>query len=423
MTINSTLAQAAPAAVSSQQFDDLVAEIVVQLESGKVVDLDLLTVDCPQHREQLEQLLPTLEAIVDLGHAAEVDTDEQSHVANRSAADSGSRALGDFRIIRELGRGGMGVVYEAEQLSLGRCIALKVLPFAAVLDKQQLARFKNEARAAATLDHPNIVAIHSVGCERGVHYYAMQLIEGRSLAEIIAAMKSGRSMAIQEPPITGALLEECASVDTAKAVISTVDNWGSAAFSSLPAVQSSEYFRAVAHLGIQAAEALDHAHQNGILHRDIKPANLLVDDTGTLRVTDFGLARIEQDAGITMTGDILGTLRYMSPEQALAKRVVMDHRSDIYSLGATLYELLTLRPVFTAEDRRELLRQVAFDEPCKLRQINSRIPQDLETIILKAIEKDPSVVTRLRRRWPMTYDDLSKACRLRPALQQAPSDW
>jgi serine/threonine protein kinase len=183
--------------------------------------------------------------------------------------------------------------------------------------------------------------------------------------------------------------------------------------SSLPAYSSRDYFRTIAQLGIQAAEALDHAHQNGILHRDIKPANLLVEcshhaprdengpqgraknhhaerDDYTLKlwITDFGLARMEADAGMTMTGDILGTLRYMSPEQALAKRVVVDHRSDIYSLGVTLYELLSLQPAFVGDDRQELLRQIAYEDPRTLCQINARISPDLETIVLKAMDKD-----------------------------------
>jgi serine/threonine protein kinase len=319
--------------------------------------------------------------------------------------------LGDFRILRELGRGGMGIVYEAEQLSLGRRVALKVLPFAAMLDGQQLARFKNEARAAATLDHPNIVAIYSVGCERGVHYHAMQLIEGQSLAEVIDALRAerkeqragrnnsglpaprsplpapapGRPSADSGAGPPSAQQAQSPAGDTVKAALSTLCTSGSAAF-----------FRTVAELGIQAAEALDHAHQNGILHRDIKPANLLVDCSGIgnnsvkLSITDFGLARMEADAGITMTGDILGTLRYMSPEQALAKRAIVDHRSDIYSLGITLYELLTLEPAFSGDDRQELLKRITFDEPRPLRQASAHIPPDLATIIQKAIEKEPA---------------------------------
>ena len=149
------------------------------------------------------------------------------------------------------------------------------------------------------------------------------------------------------------------------------------------------YFHNVAELGIQAAEALDYAHEQGIIHRDIKPANLLLDATGRLWITDFGLARLESDAGMTMTGDLVGTLRYMSPEQALAKRVVVDHRTDIYSLGSTLYELLTLRPVFNGEDRQHLLKQIAFEEPIAPRKLNRQIPVELETIVLKAIRKNP----------------------------------
>jgi serine/threonine protein kinase/Tfp pilus assembly protein PilF len=300
-------------------------------------------------------------------------------------------------------------------------VALKVLPFAAMLDKQQLNRFRNEARAAGSLDHPNIVAIHSVGVERGVHYYAMQLIEGQSLAQVIAAMRKESGVEGQEsaaatadhpaaraqfapapspsagrageggdlgtrfvtPPLTPPRQGEGNGRDA-------IDTRPVAALSTLPDFSSRDYYHAVARLGVQAAEALDHAHSSGILHRDVKPANLLVDETGKLWVTDFGLARIEQDAGMTMTGDLVGTLRYMSPEQALAKRVVIDHRSDLYSLGVTLYELLTLEAAYAADDRQELLRQIAFEESRKPRQINARIPLDLETIVLKAIEKNPA---------------------------------
>src|SRR5262249_26027296 len=146
-----------------------------------------------------------------------------------------------------------------------------------------------------------------------------------------------------------------------------------------------EYFRKVAALGAQAAEALDHAHQAGIVHRDVKPANLMLDGRGTLWVTDFGLAHVQHaEASLTMTGDLVGTLRYMSPEQALATRVVIDHRTDVYSLGATLYELLTLRPAFDGKDRQELLRQIAFEEPPRPRRLEKGIPAELETIVLKA---------------------------------------
>ena len=153
--------------------------------------------------------------------------------------------------------------------------------------------------------------------------------------------------------------------------------------------QDHGFFRSAAKLGIQAAEALQHAHDLGVLHRDIKPGNLMLDAEAQLHITDFGLARIEADAGVTMTGDILGTLRYMSPEQALAKRVVIDQRSDIYSLGVTLYELLTLQPAFSGNDRQSLLQQIAFEEPKLPTRINRAIPRELETIVMKAIAKNP----------------------------------
>ncbi len=158
--------------------------------------------------------------------------------------------------------------------------------------------------------------------------------------------------------------------------------------SSIPHSTRREYFRSVASLGIQAATALQHAHDQGVVHRDIKPANLLLDSSAKLYVTDFGLARVESDVGVTMTGDLVGTLRYMAPEQALAKRVVVDHRADVYSLGVTLYELLTLRPAYVAEDRQQLLKQIAFEDPTMLRRIDREIPAELETIVHKAMSKD-----------------------------------
>ena len=154
--------------------------------------------------------------------------------------------------------------------------------------------------------------------------------------------------------------------------------------------QNRTRFRNIARLGAEAADALDHAHGLGVLHRDIKPANLLIDEDGALWITDFGLARFRGDLSLTHTGDMVGTLRYMSPEQALARQGVVDQRTDIYSLGATLYELLTLRPAFSGRDHQELLRQIALDEPTSPRRIDPAIPRDLETIVLKGMSKDPS---------------------------------
>ena len=341
---------------------------------------------------------------------------------------SPSAQLGDYRILREVGRGGMGVVYEAEQLSLGRHVALKVLPFAAAIDPKQRQRFQIEAQAAAQLHHPHIVPIFSVGCDHGIHYYAMQFVEGRSLGAILHELRHGKdgdlARAVEHAIVSASELTEkaasCAnealvrnfpSVDVSEPSIANQERAAtrdantvsgpSSGFSQTnnsfvvatvrgPVHQDRVFCRSIARLGVQAAEALDHAHGLGILHRDIKPANLLIDSEGALWITDFGLARFPSDLSLTHTGDMVGTLRYMSPEQALARRGVVDQRTDIYSLGITLYELLTLRPAFDGRDHQELLRQIALDEPIKPRRANPLIPRDLETIVLKAMAKDPS---------------------------------
>jgi serine/threonine protein kinase len=299
-------------------------------------------------------------------------------VGGETAGVDLSRPLGDFRILRELGRGGMGIVYEAEQMSLNRRVALKVLPFAGTLDPRQLQRFKNEAQAAAQLHHTNIVPVHFVGCERGVHFYAMQFIDGQTLAQLIHDLRGlpGRAAAARPG------VDPQPTTPYAAGGVST----GAVGSTTLP---QAEHFRSAARLGVQAAEGLDHAHQAGVVHRDVKPGNLLLDVRGNLWVTDFGLAHVHSEGSLTMTGDLVGTLRYMSPEQALAKRVVIDHRTDVYSLGVTLYELLTLRPAFAGKDRQELLRQIAFDEPSSPRKHNKAIPAELETIVLKAMAKNP----------------------------------
>ncbi len=296
-----------------------------------------------------------------------------------ATGDDLAGTLGDFRLIREVGRGGMGIVYEAEQLSLGRRVALKVLPFAATMDARHLQRFHNEARAAAGLHHTNIVPVYAVGSERGVHFYAMQFIDGHSLATLLERQHQGPAGADQPTTARAAVPQGLRAETVANAAARTA-----------PVPRDAEYFRRVAEWGIQAAEALDHAHEMGIVHRDVKPANLLIDADGRLWVTDFGLAQVQNDARLTMTGDLVGTLRYMSPEQALAKRAVLDHRTDVYSLGATLYEVLVQQPAFGGNDRQELLRQIAFEEPPPPRRIDRDIPAELEIMVLKALEKNPA---------------------------------
>jgi serine/threonine protein kinase len=285
---------------------------------------------------------------------------------------------GDFRIIRKIGRGGMGVVFEAEQVSLGRRVALKVLPFAAALDERHLQRFRQEAQAAALLHHTNIVPVFAVGSEHGVHYYAMQYIEGQNLAVVIAQMRH------DDAPAQGGPLDATIGYGSA----SHAPPAPRVGLSTERSIKNWHYVRTGANLAAQVAEALAHAHRHGVVHRDIKPANILVDTLGNPWVTDFGLARLQNEGGLTFSGDLLGTIRYMSPEQAAGGGAVVDHRTDVYSLGATLYELLTLQPAFDGEDRQMILRQILQDEPLAPRCLNESIPVDLEIVVQKAMAKN-----------------------------------
>ncbi len=344
----------------------LTDEVIEQLEAGQPFDLDEFLSVHPDHEQELRRLFPAIQALVGLG--TDVDVADSSPSMGPVAVD---RTLGDFRILRELGRGGMGVVYEAEQLSLGRRVALKVLPFAAMLDKRHLERFKNEARAAAVLKHPHIVSVYSVGHDRGVHFYAMELVEGESLARVIEQ-----------------LTDACGEASISPSVDTSTNTQPIAALSTDYSRNRPAYYQTIARWGIQIAEALDYAHQRGVVHRDIKPSNLLFDRDGKIWISDFGLAQIQDDHNLTMTGDVLGTLRYMSPEQAEGKKYI-DHHTDIYSLGVTIYELLTLTSPFLGGNRQQLMRQVTEQQPDSLRQRDPGIPQDLDTIVLKAMAKRP----------------------------------
>lgn len=318
---------------SSSQLATLLDEYLAELQAGRRPDRQKLLTEHPDLAMQLEQCLSGIEFI----HQASVV---------RPASESPEQ-LGDFRIVREVGRGGMGVVYEAEQVTLKRRVALKVLRYGAASDSEAMKRFQREAETVATLHHTNIVPIFAIGCANGVNYYAMQFIEGQSLADVAHAT--------------------CTPSSTQKSRVATeIANWG-----------------------LQAAEALAHAHRRGVIHRDIKPSNLILDPDGRIWLTDFGLAKRIDDVSLSLAGAILGTPRYMSPEQAAATKNPIDHRTDIYSLGATLYELATGRPLFQGDSPHLVITQILSNEPPSPRAVCPNLHRDFETIILKCLAKEP----------------------------------
>jgi serine/threonine protein kinase len=382
------------------------------------------------------------------------------HDGNRPALDAkdahrpGSMApffpvIPGFTFIREIGRGGMGVVYEADEEILGRRVALKVLPGGAISNPRQVERFRREAKAAARLHHTNIVPVFGVGEYAGQPYYVMEYIDGHGLDVVLKELRRLRQDGLSprpggslrpldglaqpgasderevagSPSTTAAgvawslangrfggpgsptvdrqrpAVEDDGTVVLAPPIVSASD----LAFRKLLLQRSSSsalsshtnfsrpYFQSVARIGLQAAEALDYANRRGVLHRDIKPSNLLLDTDGTIRITDFGLAKIDDSDALTDTGDVVGTLQYMAPERFQRQ---CDVRSDVYSLGLTLYELVALRRAYEASDRHELLKKVVHQEPERLSKFAPKVPRDLETIIRKAIAREPA------RRYP-----------------------
>jgi WD40 repeat protein/serine/threonine protein kinase/tetratricopeptide (TPR) repeat protein len=330
-----------------------------------------------------------------------------------------------FRIVREVGRGGMGAVYEAEQESLGRRVALKVLAAGSLPDAHRVRRFEREAKAAARLHHTNIVPVFGVGCQDGHHYFVMQFIVGSGMdavlddlrrlrraksearpttvpapvagraagptaGEVARSLMTGRFAPDGPVPprttVTDAMVGEPTAAPPPLAPAADASSVVLLGTSELSASDSDRrYYRSVARIGIQVAEALEHAHRQGIVHRDVKPSNLLLDDCGNVWVADFGLAKTREADDLTRTGDLLGTLRYMAPERFSGH---CDARSDLYSLGLTLYELLAMRPAYEAQDRHALIERVLHEEPERLKRRAPGVPRDLETIIAKATARD-----------------------------------
>lgn len=297
-----------------------------------------------------------------------------------------------YHIVGVVGQGGMGIVYKAVQTKLNRTVALKVLPaIVGSANPAAVARFRREATSAARLHHTNIIPIYDFGESSDASFYAMELISGEPLDKII--LRIVKQAATISPHSRLVRLFRLSKDDSSRA--SVTDDEGQSPMLpvepgstvSLSPALGRSYYRQIARWMADTADGLHYAHEQGIIHRDIKPANLIISDDGRIMIADFGLAKAMDEETVTQTGTLMGTLRYMSPEQAMAKRVPLDHRTDIYSLGVTLYELLAFRPVFADCAAKELLGKIISAEPTRPRKINSAAPPELETICLKMMEK------------------------------------
>ncbi len=306
--------------------------------------------------------------------------------------------IGDFVVIREIGRGGMGTVFQARQKSLNRIVALKVLSSTLGLTPTAVLRFQREAEAAAKLHHKNIVPIHAQGESNGVHYYAMELIRGESLHDLICRSRAAPGdsstvtlLADTEPLPRQDDPEATAPMPVTSATTSRDSAGVSASEPTLSqgAPATARQFEKIASVISAVAGALDYAHEQGVIHRDVKPHNLMLGGDQRVHISDFGLARVLEQPGVTTTGECVGSPLYMSPEQIVGGQRKVDKRTDIYSLGATLYEWLTLSPPYPGDTREQVISKVITSEAPPARSLNPHVPMDLETICLKALEKDP----------------------------------
>jgi serine/threonine protein kinase/tetratricopeptide (TPR) repeat protein len=443
-----------PSIQGLESLEEIIATIRQRIRQGERPILEDYLQRYPELGNELGDLWPALVWIEQLGGTSHEGTRPPTSPPSSVPPSRPLPAvLGDYRLVGEIGRGGMGVVYEAEQISLRRKVALKVLPPDLSGDAKRLDRFQREARSAGRLHHTNIVPVFGLGHHEGTHFYVMQLIHGLGLDAVLEELKRNRGQVGSEAATSqqAAQPRTCAPNDLAAQDLARSLRFGfvsvcertedaesgpesptqnimhkpapeanrSPEFPSvsvmdteeLPSMSSSgsQYWDNVARIGLHVAEALQYAHDQGILHRDIKPSNLLMDLRGTVWVTDFGLAKsLSED--LSHSTDLVGTIRYMSPERFLGQ---VDGRSDVYSLGLTLYELLTLRPAFEANDPHRLVGMVTHEIPPSLAQQNPTIPRDLVTIVQKAIERDPS------RRYPTAgalAADLRRFLERRPIL-------
>ncbi len=428
-------------------------EAAERKRQGEVIRLEEYMERYPEIANEIQETLPVILRLEDR------ETIDSQNAPQSEALQIG-QTLGDYELVRFLGRGGMGVVYEAQQISLTRSVALKILPKSVRDDDSRSRRFELEAKTAARLVHPHLVSVYDFGEVEHLSFYAMQFVDGDNLDNVIRALRkqyhqnSGVDTNIAEktsnsyPSLNPQLSLEPDENDLASALasalrlgiidgsqsrtsmmegtngsatsISKVDSSilsRSASQISNPTrdLSSFRYYLGIARLGTIVADVLAVAHQAGVLHRDIKPANLLLDRQGKIWVSDFGLAKLGDGDALTQSGDVVGTLRYMSPERF---RGWSDPRSDIYALGATLFELVCFQPAFDELDRASLMKKIMDGDLPAPRNINPKIPRDLETIILKCLDKDPA---RRFSKAEDLRDDLDRFLQGRPIQARLPN--
>ncbi len=415
--------------------EQLLESFLARLRRGERPSLEEYAARCPERADEIRELFPALVEMEQLKPAVANGANPPDQPPPRPASPHPER-LGDYRILRVIGEGGMGVVYEAEHESLSNRVALKVMHPRFRADGSHVRRFRREARSAARLHHTNIVPVFDFGEQDGICYYAMQHIAGVGLNDVLGDVRRLRENSAgageartpggeddrRTEPIGGSASLVARGLVTGHFAIAPATPTGSdaptvsldpgqgsqtspvSAADSRPAAPSavapevdpgsssfarqpeSIYFREIARLGAQVADALDHAHRQGVVHRDIKPSNLLLDAQGNVWVADFGLAKLVEEEGFSQSRDLVGTLRFMAPERF---RGVTDRRGDLYAVGATLYEMLALRPAFDERDQIQLIDRITHQPPAALRQHDRRIPRDLETLVLKAMAKEP----------------------------------
>ena len=346
----------------------IASEFMDSLREGQRPSIEHFVVKYPQQEAEIRELLPMLIAIEDVKARRELESVKQPLPQQLDITQ-----LGEYKILREIGRGGMGVVFEGLHERINRRVAVKLLPWRFPSRSRWRKQFLREAQLAARLKHPHIVTVYSYGEDQGRCYYAMQLVEGVGLDRLIQRLRQGRGIvAVDE------IMHEFQQHGQKPEELS-----GGVGLSNR--VLKRGAWHQFAKIAAQIASAIRYAHRQGTLHRDIKPANIMLDTKGSLWITDFGLAMARDHA---MTGQevVAGTLRYMAPEQFEGQ---FDERSDIYSFGVTLYELCTLVPAFSTSTRLQLVQGIRAGERKRPKEIVPTIPGPLDTIIMKCMEVNP----------------------------------